>query len=143
LGARALISSGVWDVDHAPAADHVKLVRSVNHAAVFPLCRAVVHHGGAGTTAAGVRAGVPTLVLWVGADQPFWGTRIERLKVGRSLRFSRTHRDSLREALRTVLMPECAARAREVATRMTEPAVSVATAADLLEKAASTVRAPH
>ena len=72
LGERALICSGVWDLEATPHADHVKLVRTVNHAAVFPICRAVAHHGGSGTTAAGVRAGVPTLILWVGADQPFW-----------------------------------------------------------------------
>ena len=55
---------------------------AVNHAAVFPACRAVVHHGGAGTTAAGMRAAVPTLILWVGADQPVWATQVKRLKVG-------------------------------------------------------------
>ena len=58
MGERALISSGVWDpwID-----DRVRRPRqaggAVNHAAVFPACRAVVHHGGAGTTAAGMRAG--------------------------------------------------------------------------------------
>ena len=38
----------------------------MNYAAIFPACRAVVHHGGAGTTAAGLRAGVPTLILSTG-----------------------------------------------------------------------------
>jgi UDP:flavonoid glycosyltransferase YjiC (YdhE family) len=136
LGERALICSGVWDIDDVPRAGHVKVVRTVNHAAVFPLCGAVVHHGGAGTTAAGVRAGVPTLVLWVGAEQPIWGGRVSQLKVGRSQRFSSTTRRSLHSALRAVLAPEYAARAGEVAARMTKPAVSVASAADLLERAA-------
>ena len=36
----------------------------MNYAAIFPACRAVVHHGGAGTTAASLRSGVPTLILW-------------------------------------------------------------------------------
>jgi UDP:flavonoid glycosyltransferase YjiC (YdhE family) len=135
LGERALICTGVWDLGEAPRADHVKLARTVNHAAVFPDCRAVVHHGGAGTTAAGVRAGVPTLVLWVGADQPFWGTQIERLKVGKSLRFSRVTRDSLLAALRSVLAPAYASGAREAAAQLTKPAASVSTTADLLEEA--------
>uniref|UniRef100_A0A5Q5CIE9 Glycosyl transferase n=1 Tax=Mycobacterium sp. (strain JLS) TaxID=164757 RepID=A0A5Q5CIE9_MYCSJ len=103
LGERALICSGVWDVGELPHAAHVKIVRSVNHAAVFPLCRAVVHHGGAGTTAAGVRAGVPTLVLWVGAEQPIWGSRVKHLGVGDYQRFSSTTRKSLRRALSRVL----------------------------------------
>lgn len=136
LGERALICSGVWDVDDLPQAAHVKVVRSVNHAAVFPLCRSVVHHGGAGTTAAGVRAGVPTLVLWVGAEQPIWGSRVKHLGVGDSQRFSATTRKSLRQALRRVLGPGYAERAREVAAAMTKPATSVGTAADLLEDAA-------
>jgi UDP:flavonoid glycosyltransferase YjiC (YdhE family) len=135
LGERALICSGVWDLDDTPLADHVKLVGSVNHATVFPLCCAVVHHGGAGTTAAGIRAGVPSLVLWVGADQPFWAKQVERLKVGIYQRFSRMTADSLRVALRSVLAPQYVTRAREVATQLTKPAVSVSTAADLLEQA--------
>lgn len=143
LGERALISSGVWELADVAPADHVKLVRSVNHAAVFPRCRAVVHHGGAGTTAAGVRSGVPNLVLWVGADQPFWGKQVKRLGVGSSLRFSRVTHDSLRDELRSILTPEFAARAREVSAQLTAPAVSVATTADLLENAARTgVRRP-
>lgn len=136
LGERALISAGVWDLGDLPPADHVKLVKSVNHAAVFPLCRAVVHHGGSGTTAAAVRAGVPTVILWVGADQPVWATQVKRLGVGEALRFSRTTRASLRAALRTVLEPRYARRAREVATQMTKPAAAVARAAELLEDAA-------
>ncbi|OBJ58598.1 glycosyltransferase, partial [Mycobacterium sp. 1423905.2] len=57
LGERALICSGPSDSTQLPHYDHVKVVRAVSHAAIFPACRAVVHHGGAGTTAAGLRAG--------------------------------------------------------------------------------------
>jgi UDP:flavonoid glycosyltransferase YjiC (YdhE family) len=136
LGERALISSGVWNLDDIPLADHVKLAGAVNHSAVFPLCRAVVHHGGAGTTAAGLRAGVPTVVLWVGADQPIWANQVKKLKVGTSQRFSRTTKESLARALRTILAPQYAARAGEVSAAMIKPAASVAAAADLLERAA-------
>lgn len=136
LGERALVCTGVWDLAEVPEADHVKIVRSVNHSAVFPMCRAIVHHGGAGTTAASVRSGVPTLALWVGADQPVWAKQVTRLGVGTSRRFSATTRDSLITDLRTILTPRYAARAREVAAQMTEPSAAVASAADLLEAAA-------
>ena len=106
---------------------------SVNHAEFLPRCRAIVHHGGAGTTAAGVRSGVPTLVLWVGADQPVWATQIKRLGVGTSRRFSAMTRDTLRDDLRTVLGSRCAARAREVGKQMTPPSQSLATTVALLE----------
>jgi UDP:flavonoid glycosyltransferase YjiC (YdhE family) len=137
LGERALISAGVWDSDdigETSYGEHVRLVGAVNHAAVFPACRAVVHHGGAGTTAAGMRAAVPTLILWVGADQPVWATQVRRLKVGISRRFSSTTRDRLLADLRTVLEPRFTARAREVATQLTKSEASVEAAADLLEE---------
>ncbi len=133
LGERALVCAGWSDFSDIPHFDHVKVVGAVNHAAIFPACRAVVHHGGAGTTAAGLRAGVPTLILWMWADQPYWGAQVKRLKVGTARRFSSTTQKSLFADLRTILAPQYAARAREIATRMIKPAESVANAADLVE----------
>jgi UDP:flavonoid glycosyltransferase YjiC (YdhE family) len=66
-------------------------------------------------------------------DQPLFGSVVKRLKVGTARRFSSTTRDSLVADLRTILAPQYVARAREIATRMTKSAESVATAADLLE----------
>lgn len=141
LGERALICSGWSDFDDVPDFEHVKVARAMNHSAIFPACRAVVHHGGAGTTAAGLRAGVPTLILWMLGDQPFWGARVKRLKVGTARRFSSVTRESLVADLRTILAPDYVARARELATQMTKPAESVATAADLLQDFARLRRA--
>jgi UDP:flavonoid glycosyltransferase YjiC (YdhE family) len=133
LGERALVCSGWSDFSDLPHFEDVKVVGAVNHAAIFPVCRAVVHHGGAGTTAAGLRAGVPTLILWMLGDQPLSGAVVKRLKAGTARRFSSTTRESLVADLRTILAPHYVARAREIATRMTKPADSVAAAADLLE----------
>ena len=55
-----------------------------------------------------MRAGVPTLVLWVAAEQPLWGKQVERLGVGTYRRFSATTRDLLVADLRSVLAPETA-----------------------------------
>jgi UDP:flavonoid glycosyltransferase YjiC (YdhE family) len=109
------------------------VVGTMNYAAAFPACRAVVHHGGAGTTAASLRAGVPMLIFWTAPDQAIWAALVKRLKVGSGRRFSGTTQKSLVADLRRVLAPQYVARAREVATQMTKPAESVATAADLLE----------
>jgi UDP:flavonoid glycosyltransferase YjiC (YdhE family) len=133
LGERALVCSGWTDFSHVPHSEHVKVVGAVNHAAAFPACRAVVHHGGAGTTAAGLRAGVPTLILWMLGDQPLWGAAVKRLKVGTAQRFSTTTQASLVADLRRILTPHYATRAREIATRMTKPADSVAAVADRVE----------
>ena len=137
LGERALICSGVWDIPDGPGpAGHVRIVRNVNHATVFPRCRAVVHHGGAGTTSAGLRAGVPAFILWIGAEQPLWAKQVEALGVGTYQRFSDATTDSIRTRLRAVLEQRYAQRAREVAARMTTPESAAAAVADLLESAA-------
>jgi UDP:flavonoid glycosyltransferase YjiC (YdhE family) len=138
LGERALICSGWADFGAAPESGDVKIVRSVNHSTIFPLCRAVVHHGGAGTTAAGMRAGVPTLILWVTSDQPIWAAQVSRLKVGTGQRFSSVTKKSLVSHLRRILAPSYVARARAIASQMTTAAASVSAAADLIEEYAHT-----
>lgn len=143
LGERALVCSGWSDYTAVPQFDHVKVVGPVNYGAVFPACRAAVHHGGAGTLAASLRAGVPTLVLWIDGAQPVWASRVKLLKVGAVRSFSSTTGETLISDLRKVLAPECATRAREVATRMTPPADSVTRAADLAEAFALSRRRPE
>ena len=133
VGERALVCAGWTDFSNVPQFDHVKVVGAVNYATIFPSCRAVVHHGGAGTTAAGLRAGVPTLILWMADVQVIWGAAVKGLKVGTSRRFSAATEKTLVADLRTILAPDYLARARQLAGRMTKPADSVATAADLLE----------
>jgi sterol 3beta-glucosyltransferase len=81
-GQRALIVSG-WGglrVDEPPPG--VFVAESVPYDWLLPRVAAVVHHGGAGTTAAGLRAGKPTVVCPFVADQPFWGARVAALGVG-------------------------------------------------------------
>jgi UDP:flavonoid glycosyltransferase YjiC (YdhE family) len=134
LGERALVCSAGTDFSRLPHLDHVKVVGTTNYAAAFPACRAVVHHGGAGTTAAGLRAGVPTLILSTDLDQTLWGTRVKQLKVGTARRFSTVTRESLVADLQTILAPQYVAQAHAIATRMTKTSQGIATAADLVEE---------
>jgi UDP:flavonoid glycosyltransferase YjiC (YdhE family) len=136
LGQRALIYSGAHATNPISHAHRVKMVGLMNYSAIFPLCRAAVHHGGAGTTAAALRAGIPMVVLWDVADQPLWAAQVVRMKVGCARRLSTTTRESLVAHLRQILEPQYVTRAREIATRMTKPAESVIAAADLLEDTA-------
>lgn len=137
LGERALVCAGGTDFSQVPDAEHVKVVSEMNYAAAFPACRAVVHHGGTGTTAAGLRAGVPTLILSTWGDQTIWGAVVKRLKVGTTRRFSGTTQSSLVADLRRILAPDCVTRAREIATRMTKADHSIAATADLVESFAA------
>jgi UDP:flavonoid glycosyltransferase YjiC (YdhE family) len=141
LGERALVCGGWSDFSEASHFERVKVVGAVNYAAAFPACRAVVHHGGGGTTAAGLRAGVPTLILSTFGEQAIWGAVVRRLKVGTARRLSTTTRESLVADLRRILAPQYVARAREIATQMTKPAESVAAATDLVEDFAARGRA--
>lgn len=80
--ARGILSTG-WaglDTDNVP--DNVLLVDDTPHDWLFPRLAAVAHHGGAGTTAAGMLAGIPSIVIPQRGDQPFWGRRVAQLGVG-------------------------------------------------------------
>jgi UDP:flavonoid glycosyltransferase YjiC (YdhE family) len=134
------VCAGWSDFSDIPPSEHVKVVDSMNYAAAFPSCRALVHHGGMGTTSAGLRAGVPMLILWTALDQAIYADRIKQLKVGFGRRISAATEKSLVADLRRILEPQYVDRAREVATRMTKPAESVANTADLLENFARSSR---
>jgi len=79
---RAILLSGWGGLRKDSLPDSVYLVDSVPHAWLFPQVAAVIHHGGAGTTAAGLRAGVPTIIIPFFGDQDFWGQRVAELGVG-------------------------------------------------------------
>jgi sterol 3beta-glucosyltransferase len=81
-GQRGVLFTGWGGFDDRALPETVIAVESVPHDWLFPRMAAVVHHGGAGTTAAGLRSGVPSIVVPFFADQPFWGRRVEQLGVG-------------------------------------------------------------
>ncbi len=82
-GVRAVIGLG-WGGDRFsfPSDDQVCFISYAPHDWLLPRMKAIVHHGGAGTTAAGLRYGLPTLVVPFGGDQPFWGHRVHRIGCG-------------------------------------------------------------
>ncbi|OYN75025.1 glycosyltransferase [Mycolicibacterium sphagni] len=133
LGERALVGAAGTDFSNAPHSERVKVVGLMNYATVFPACRAVVHHGGSSTTPIGMRAGVPQLILFWDLVHAIYGAAVKRLKVGTARRFSTVTEESLVADLRAILAPDYVARARDLATRITEPARSAAAAADQLE----------
>ncbi len=81
-GRRGVLVTGWGGLSRRDLPDSVFKIDAAPHDWVFPRMAAVVHHGGAGTTAAGLRAGVPAVVAPFFADQPFWGQRVHELGVG-------------------------------------------------------------
>lgn len=99
---RGIIATG-WgglDVDSLP--DTILRIDKAPHDWLFPRMSAVVHHGGAGTTAAGLRTGRPTVVVPFFGDQPFWGNRVHTLGVGpKPIPQKKLTAEKLADALRT------------------------------------------
>ncbi|MHB1355529.1 MAG: glycosyltransferase [Anaerolineae bacterium] len=79
---RGIIQSGWSGLRAASLPDSVYMLDACPFAWLFPQVAAVVHHGGAGTTSAGLRAGVPAVVVPFFGDQPWWGQRVFDLGVG-------------------------------------------------------------
>jgi UDP:flavonoid glycosyltransferase YjiC (YdhE family) len=81
-GARAILATGWGGLKETDLPDTIHVIKDAPHEALFKHVSAVVHHGGAGTTAAGLRAGLPTLICYSTFDQPFWGRRVWSLGCG-------------------------------------------------------------
>ncbi|GAB7037140.1 MULTISPECIES: glycosyltransferase [Catenuloplanes] len=135
MGVRALVGAGWSDMAADTARDpDVRVVTAVDHDAVLPGCRAAVHHGGSGSTAASLRAGLPTVICSVFSDQPFWGRVVRRLGVGDTFRYTALSADRLVRATLPLLADGTAARAAALAEHLrTED--STGEAATLIERA--------
>lgn len=120
---RAVISHG-WanlgsDLHPDEVPETVLFVDDTPHPWLFPQCSAVIHHGGAGTTAAGLATGCPTVVVPFFGDQWFWGDVVARRGAGpKPIPFKQLTSDRLSEAIDFALRPECREVAQEIANSM-------------------------
>jgi UDP:flavonoid glycosyltransferase YjiC (YdhE family) len=123
LGIRALVSKG-WGglgADSVGIPDGVFMLGNCPHDWLFKRVSAVVHHGGAGTTAAGINSGKPTVVVPFFGDQPFWGSMIAKAGAGpEPIPYKMLTAESLAEGIRQALLPETQARARELGEKIRE-----------------------
>jgi sterol 3beta-glucosyltransferase len=79
---RAILLSGWGGMKREEVPESVFMIDSIPHAWLFPRLAVIVHHGGAGTTAAGLGSGIPSVIIPFFGDQPFWGQKIAQLGVG-------------------------------------------------------------
>ncbi|MGA5299287.1 glycosyltransferase [Nucisporomicrobium flavum] len=115
-GVRAIVQAG-WSGLHAGDDPDVLNVGPMPHEWLFPRVATVVHHAGAGTTAAALRAGVPAVPVPVLADQPFWARRLHALGVATApIPLSQLTAERLAAALRAA--PDLRGPAGEMAARL-------------------------
>lgn len=105
-GVRVVLLSG-WGGLASVSRDDVFCAAALPHDWLFPRVAAIVHHGGAGTTGAALRAGVPSIVVPFTMDQPFWGARVATLGAGTPpIPRKRLTREALAAALRRAVSDE-------------------------------------
>ncbi|XP_059297917.1 sterol 3-beta-glucosyltransferase UGT80A2-like [Lycium ferocissimum] len=119
-GQRGIINKGWGGLgDLAEPKDFVYLLDNCPHDWLFLQCAAVVHHGGAGTTAAGLKAACPTTIVPFFGDQPFWGERVHARGVGPSpIPADQFTLDKLVDAIKFMLDPQVKERSVELAKAM-------------------------
>ncbi|KEQ98556.1 glycosyltransferase family 1 protein, partial [Aureobasidium subglaciale EXF-2481] len=117
-GQRALVSKG-WGgfgADEMGIPEGVFMLGNVPHDWLFKHVSCVVHHGGAGTTAAGIACGVPTVIVPFFGDQPFWGAMVAKAGAGPDpINHKDLTADSLAEAINKALEPATRERAQDLA----------------------------
>lgn len=122
-GVRALVSKGwggLGDESHTP--DNVYMLENTPHDWLFPRVSAVVHHGGAGTTAIGLKCGKPTMIVPFFGDQPFWGEMVARAGAGahQATPYKRLTADVLAEGIKQCLTSEAKEAAETIANSIAE-----------------------
>lgn len=104
LGQRGILLGGWGGLGEGDLPRSILRLDSVPHGWLFPRVAAVVHHGGAGTTAVGLRSGRPTVTVPFFADQPFWDIRVHQLGAGpKPIPFARLTVAHLAEAIGQVI----------------------------------------
>ncbi|KAF4548462.1 Sterol 3-beta-glucosyltransferase-like protein 4 [Elsinoe fawcettii] len=117
-GQRALVSKGWGGIgaDQLGIPEGVMMLGNVPHDWLFQRVSAVVHHGGAGTTAAGITSGKPTVIVPFFGDQPFWGAMVAKAGAGpEPIAYKDLNADKLAEQIKTALLPQTLERAKELA----------------------------
>lgn len=122
-GVRALVSKGWGGLggSELTVPDGVYMLGNVPHDWLFKHVSCVVHHGGAGTSAAGIALGRPTVVVPFFGDQPFWGAMIARAGAGPlPIPFKQLTAEKLADAITEALKPSTLERAQELGARIAE-----------------------
>ena len=139
---RGIILTGWGGRKPAEHAKDLFYLDSAPHDWLFPRCKSVIHHGGAGTTAAGLRAGIPNIVIPHGIDQPFWGKCVAAIGAGPApIDLRKLSVESLTAAFTKANGAACRVRAQETG-RLIRAEDGVGRAVRLIEQHAANMASP-
>ncbi|KAI4919749.1 hypothetical protein J4E90_001886 [Alternaria incomplexa] len=118
VGCRALVSKG-WGGfgSNADCPENVFMLENTPHDWLFPKCSAVIHHGGAGTTAIGLKCAIPTMIVPFFGDQPFWGAMVSKAKAGAHdcIPYKKLNAERLAEGIKQCLTEEAKENVKKIA----------------------------
>ncbi|KAJ5766124.1 uncharacterized protein N7511_003740 [Penicillium nucicola] len=120
-GQRALVSKGWGNLgaDNVDVPDNILIIGSVPHDWLFQQVSCVIHHGGAGTTAAGLALACPTIIVPFFGDQQFWGSIVARAGAGpMPIPHKQLTAEKLTEAIRSALEPSTKEKAQKISNEM-------------------------
>ncbi|HEY2583602.1 MAG TPA: glycosyltransferase [Mucilaginibacter sp.] len=115
---RIIFCKGWSVIDTLTEHPNLFVVKYINHQWLFPQCKAAIIHGGAGTTAAVLKAKIPSIIVSVFADQPWWGKIIEEKKLGIHIPFKKLTTRKLLAAIEKTQREEMLKNVRETGERI-------------------------
>jgi sterol 3beta-glucosyltransferase len=134
-GVRAIVSKGWGGVGSGDVPENIYLIGNCPHDWLFQRVSAVVHHGGAGTTAAGIALGRPTVVVPFFGDQPFWGQMIAQAGAGPvPISFKKLTAATLADSILFALKPEVQKAVQNMAQEISEEDGAGDTSRDFQER---------
>jgi UDP:flavonoid glycosyltransferase YjiC (YdhE family) len=123
-GVRALVSKGWGGLggDDMELPDYIYMLDNTPHDWLFPQVSAVVHHGGAGTTAAGLKCGKPTMIVPFFGDQPFWGAMVSKARAGafECIPYKKLTAEKLAEGIKQCMTEEARVNVAKIAKSIDE-----------------------